>query len=170
MKKLLFTLFLSLLTLTMSAQIQRTFLGNTLGESTYAQVKANMAKKGYEISNSGNKDWAIFYNVNFAGYNCEQAYFYFSNDKFCFVSFILQESYLQDNLKETFNLLRKKLMAKYYMYNTVNEENSVSFKDLKTLNSLNIKNLDDSGKYCLYIGYSDNEILNSINKQNSDEL
>lgn len=45
MKKLLFTLFLSLLTLTMSAQIQRTFLGNTLGESTYAQVKANMAKK-----------------------------------------------------------------------------------------------------------------------------
>lgn len=129
-----------------------------------------MAKKGYEISNSGNKDCAIFYSVKFAGYNCEQAYFYFSNDKFCFVSFILQESYLQDNLKETFNLLRKKLMDKYYMYNTVNEENSVSFKDLKTLNTLNIKNLDDSGKYCLYIGYSDNEILNSINKQTSDEL
>ena len=41
MKKLLFTLFLSLLTLTMSAQIQRRFLGNTLGVSTPAQVKAN---------------------------------------------------------------------------------------------------------------------------------
>ena len=41
MKKLLFTLFLSLLTLTMSAQIQRKFLGCTLGISTPAQVKAN---------------------------------------------------------------------------------------------------------------------------------
>ena len=170
MKRIIFTLLLTLLTLTMSAQIQRTFLGNTLCESTYAQVKANMAKKGYEISNSGNKDCAVFYSVKFAGYNCEQAYFYFSNDKFCFVSFILQESYLQDNLKGTFNLLRKKLMDKYYMYNTVNEENSVSFKDQKTLNTLNIKNLDDSGKYCLYIGYSDNEILNSISNQTSDEL
>ena len=66
MKKIAFTFLLILLTLTMSAQIQRTFLGNTLGESTYAQVKANMAKKGYEISNSGNKDCAIFYNVKFA--------------------------------------------------------------------------------------------------------
>lgn len=43
MKKLLLSLFLSLLTLTMSAQIQRKFLGNTLGVSTYAQVKENMA-------------------------------------------------------------------------------------------------------------------------------
>lgn len=170
MKKLLFTLFLSLLTFTMSAQIQRTFLGNTLGESSYAQVKANMSKKGYAISPGSNKDCIIFNSVNFAGYNCEQAYFYFSNDKFCFVSFILQESYLQDHLKETFNSLRKKLMDKYYMYNTVNEENSVSFKDLKTLNTLNITSLDDSGKYFLLLGYSDNEILNSINKQNSDEL
>lgn len=41
MKKLLFTLFLSLLTLTMSAQIQGRFLGCTLGVSTPAQVKAN---------------------------------------------------------------------------------------------------------------------------------
>ena len=41
MKKLLFTLFLSLLTLTMSAKIQGRFLGCTLGVSTPAQVKAN---------------------------------------------------------------------------------------------------------------------------------
>ena len=145
------------------------FIENLLIGTIIYSIKLNNGNKDIWFD-SGNKDCSVFYSVKFAGYNCEQAYFYFSNDKFCFVSFILQESYLQDNLKETFNLLRKKLMDKYYMYNTVNEENSVSFKDQKTLNTLNIKNLDDSGKYCLYIGYSDNEILNSISNQTSDEL
>ena len=77
MKKLLFTLFLSLLTLTMSAQIQRTFLGCTLGVSTPAQVKANMAQKGYSPSDTSNKGCYIYDNINFAGFSNTQAFFLF---------------------------------------------------------------------------------------------
>ena len=80
MKKLLFTLFLSLLTLTMSAQIQRTFLGNTLGVSTYAQVTSNMTQKGYSLDKASDKDCAIYNYVKFAGYDCKSAYFYFHNN------------------------------------------------------------------------------------------
>ena len=77
MKKLLFTLFLSLLTLTMSAQIQRTFLGCTLGVSTPAQVKANMAQKGYRTPDTSNKGCYIYDNINFAGFSNTQAFFLF---------------------------------------------------------------------------------------------
>lgn len=88
MKKLLFTLFLSLLTLTMSAQIQRKFLGCTLGVSTPAQVKANMAQKGYRPSDTSNKGCYIYDNINFAGFSNTQAFFFFTK-----ISFILSVLY-----------------------------------------------------------------------------
>ena len=71
MKKLLFTLFLSLLTHTMSAQIQRKFLGCTLGVSTPAQVKANMAQKGYRPSDTSNKGCYIYDNISSFSNNSE---------------------------------------------------------------------------------------------------
>ena len=49
MKKLLFTFIISVLALDMSAQIQRTFLGNVLAVSTYEEVRTNMRNKGYEF-------------------------------------------------------------------------------------------------------------------------
>ena len=50
MKKILFTFIISVLALDMSAQIQRTFLGNVLAVSTYEEVRTNMRNKGYGIS------------------------------------------------------------------------------------------------------------------------
>ena len=111
MKKLLFTFIISVLALDMSAQIQRTFLGNVLAVSTYEEVRTNMRNKGYGISALINKDCAVYSDVKFAGYNCEEAYFNFIDNKFSMVTFIFEETSIKDT--DTFNSLKEKLISKY---------------------------------------------------------
>lgn len=55
MKKNIFIILLSLLTLNISAHIQHNFLGNILGVSAYDQVRYNMYDKGYINSAPHNK-------------------------------------------------------------------------------------------------------------------
>ena len=131
MKKLLFTLFLSLLTLTMSAQIQRTFLGNTLGVSTYAQVTSNMTQKGYSLDKASDKDCAIYNYVKFAGYDCKSAYFYFHNNYLKSVMFILEQSFQKESFNSEIEILRNKLIDKYALYIEKNDDYEIKFIDEK---------------------------------------
>lgn len=157
MKKILFTLILSLLTLTMSAQIQRKFLGNTLAVSTITQVKANMAKKGYKAT--ANKDYIVYSNVTFAGLECEKAIFFFHNNKFCMISFILNESYNKDQFKGQFESISNSLFEKYSPYNSVNQDDSVAFEDNATFVSLSPSNNNKKGIYIFSLAYFDKKLM-----------
>ena len=170
MKKLLFTLFLSLLTLTMSAQIQRTFLGCTLGVSTPAQVKANMAQKGYRPSDTSNKGCYIYDNINFAGFSNTQAFFYFYKNKLYLVSFILDHSFLGDSFDTKIDLLRERLLEKYSSYVCKSDYYDFVLNDNKTTNTLKRIFLNETGLYMLTLMYMDDKLLDEKEKSNSDEL
>ena len=170
MKKLLFTLILSLLTLTMSAQIQRRFLGCTLGVSTPAQVKANMAQKGYRTPDTSNKGCYIYDNVNFAGFSNTQAYFYFYKNKLYLVSFILDHSFLGDSFDSQIDLLREMLLKKYSSYVFKSDYYDLVLNDNKTTNTLKRMFLNDTGLYILTLMYMDDKLSDEKEKSNSDEL
>ena len=174
MKKLLFTFIISVLALDMSAQIQRTFLGNVLAVSTYEEVRTNMRNKGYGISALINKDCAVYSDVKFAGYNCEEAYFNFIDNKFSMVTFIFEETSIKDT--DRFNSLKEKLISKYPDFKHEEKEDVVLFYDNSTFLSLRNEISDSTSKYVLSISYWDfnltkEKLLNDMNKRNSyDEL
>lgn len=170
MKKILFTLILSLLTLTMSAHIQRKFLGNTLGVSTYAQVKANMAQKGYRLAESSDKDCAVYDNVKFAGYDCKNVYFYFYNNKLKLVTFILDQSFQKESFHTKIEVLRNRLIEKYALYILKNEDYEITFTDENTFISIGCPSLVDYNLYMLTINYMDNKLMDESKKSQSDEL
>lgn len=108
MKKILiFSLFF--ICLNASAQIQRTFLGNTFGD-TIAQVISKMRNNGYgdrKIS-----DELLYTNVSFGGVNGWNVHFRFNNGKFYCVEFIKN-----DNSKYTLLTdISKKIASKYPQY------------------------------------------------------
>lgn len=171
MKKIIFTLFISLLTLTISAQIQRTFLGNVLAVSTYEEVRTNMRNAGYRISNLINKDCTVYSDVKFAGYKCEEAYFHFIDNKFSMVTFIFEETSIKDT--DTFNSLKKKLISKYPNFKHEEKKDVVLFYDNTTFLSLRNEISDSTAKYILSISYWDfhltkKKLLNDMNKRNSN--
>ena len=174
MKKILFTFMISVLALNMSAQIQRTFLGNVLAVSTYEEVRTNMRNKGYRISDLINKDCAVYSDVKFAGYNCEEAYFNFIDNKFSMVTFIFEETSIKNT--DTFNSLKEKLISKYPYFNHEEKEDVVLFCDNSTFLSLRNEISDSTAKYVLSISYWDfnltkEKLVNDMNKRNSsDEL
>ncbi len=172
MKKILFTFIISVLALDMSAQIQRTFLDNVLAVSTYEEVRTNMRNKGYGISGLINKDCAVYSYIKFAGYNCEEAYFNFIDNKFSMVTFIFEETSIKDT--DTFNSLKEKLISKYPDFKQEEKENVVIFYDKSTVLSLRNEISDSTAKYVLSISYWDlnltkEKLLNDINKRNSND-
>lgn len=170
MKKLLFTLLLSLLTLAMSAQIQRTFLGNTLGVSTCAQVKSNMIQKGYRVAEGSGTDCLIFLNVKFAGCSCEKAFFYFHNKKLYMVSFLLEQSFIKDSFNQEIEILKDRLIYKYPQYITINEDDHLSANDGVTAVSVACSYLEEYYLHMLSLGYIDNKLMEEKIKSTSDEL
>lgn len=171
-RKAFLIFILSVLTLTVSAQIQRSFLGNVLGVSTYDQVRANMRDKGYHISSLFNKDCAVYRDVKFAGYNCEEVYFHFYDNKFYLVCFVLEETNLED--KDTYDSLRLKLINKYPDYKQDENKDVIKFFDSKTLLALRYEFSRNTAKQDLSISYWDfnlanTKIIKDINERNSDE-
>lgn len=169
MKRFIIILLFSKLALTMPAQIQRVFQGNVLGVSTYKQVSANMACKGYRPNNS-NKEYIVYSNVEFAGLKCEQAIYFFYSDKLYLVSFILNKAYAKEIFNGQFKSIKYSLFEKYERYNSVNDEDAVGFEDNKTFLSLGINNNNKKGIYILSIGYFDKKIMKEKDKSLSDEL
>lgn len=170
MKKLLLSLFLSLLTLTMSAQIQRKFLGNTLGVSTYAQVKENMAQKGYRMAEASDNKCALFENVKFAGYDCKSAYFYFYNNRLKTVSFVLDQSFQKESFNSEIEVIRNKLIDKYALYIYKNDDYEINFTDDITVVAVGCPSLDDYNLYMLSLTYMDCKLMRESNNSNNDEL
>lgn len=171
-RKIIFTVLLSLLALNISAQIQRYFIGNTLGVSTYDQVRYNMYDKGYHTLADHRNDYAAYRDVKFAGYTCEEAYFNFYDNKFYMVSFIIEKAV---NTKEIFESLKDKLQNKYPNYKDEEKDDIVKFHDNTTLLILRNNTSDEKTENYLSLTYIDlnlskKRIVNEMNKNHSDEL
>lgn len=169
MKKTIFIFLISLLTLTMSAQIQRNFFGNTLGVSTYAQVKAKMTQKGYKASSS-DRNCVVYENVKFAGFTDVEAYLYFNKGKLYLVSLLLDKSFLSDSFDSKIELLRNKLLTKYSSYVSKSDFYDLVLSDDNTTSSLKRIYVEDFGQYMLTLTYMDNKIMDELSKKTSDEL
>lgn len=116
MKRFLLSLVLSLVVITVSAQIQRTFLGCTLGVSTKAFVKNAMTKKGYRLKRIDENEKYVYQNVKFIEYTCKEVCFSFYAGKLLSIDFFM-ESQININLPELeFKELRSILDAKYSAY------------------------------------------------------
>lgn len=168
MKKLLFTLFLSLLTLTMSAQIQRTFLGNTLCESTYEQVKNNMAQKGYRMIETQEGVSADFDNIKFSGYDCKTAIFNFYENKLYFVTFILGQSSQKEFINSKMEELRTDLTDKYAQYFDSDEDDILSFVDGNTFITASRSFVEKDNLYLIILNYFDIKLFQEAKKTNNE--
>lgn len=116
MKRFLLSLVLSLVVITVSAQIQRTFLGCTLGVSTKAFVKNAMTKKGYRLKRIDENEKYVYQNVKFIEYTCKEVCFSFYAGKLLSIDFFM-ENQINANLPEPeFKELRSILDAKYSAY------------------------------------------------------
>lgn len=116
MKRFLLSLVLSLVVITVSAQIQRTFLGCTLGVSTKAFVKNAMTKKGYRLKRIDENEKYVYQNVKFIEYTCKEVCFSFYAGKLLSIDFFM-ENQINHNLPEPeFKELRSILDAKYSAY------------------------------------------------------
>ena len=146
MKKIVITFLLTLLTLTMSAQIQRTFFGCSLGSSKNI-VKKNLIAKGYKLHFT--QQYIYIRNVKFGGEIYTAASFTFVNNKLCHVVINMSEddcSYFNSLYKD----VKNRIYNKYKDY----KEGEDLYRDTKTVCAITT-----SGNL-LKISYSDRNLLN----------
>ncbi|MCQ2145991.1 MAG: hypothetical protein MJZ16_00575 [Bacteroidales bacterium] len=114
MKRLITILFLVFISLNLSAQIQRTFLGCTIGEPIQS-VKDKLEKQGFKINNQSSIGQFHIRNAQFGGEYWWYVTFSISGEKLGYVEFKLHQ---EDG---EFKRLNDKLMTKYKDYYRSNE-------------------------------------------------
>lgn len=142
MKRFILSIALSLLVLTISAQIQRTFFGCTLGVSTKAFVKNAMIRKEYPLVVKNNK--YIYYDVKFGGLECAKVVFSFFSGKLFRVDIYIDNQSVKSLADQEYKKLHSLLDAKYSNYKIEDECNYeepywdlfCNYKDEKTSVSL----------------------------------
>lgn len=142
MKRFILSIALSLLVLTISAQIQRTFFGCTLGVSTKAFVKNAMIRKEYPLVVKNNK--YIYYDVKFGGFECAKVFFSFFSGKLFRVDIYIDNQSVKSLADQEYKKLHSLLDAKYSNYKIEDECNYeepywdlfCNYKDEKTSVSL----------------------------------
>lgn len=142
MKRFILSIALSLLVLTISAQIQRTFFGCTLGVSTKAFVKNAMIRKEYPLVVKNNK--YIYYDVKFGGFECAKVVFSFFSGKLLRVDIYIDNQSVKSLADQEYKKLHSLLDAKYSNYKIEDECNYqepywelfCNYKDEKTSVSL----------------------------------
>ena len=163
MKRILFISVLTILSLSVAAQIQRKFMGQTLGESTKSSVYNELKdKKAYYDKIDGDEVICIK-DVRFGGYSWDYAVFKFCDNKLMTVFFwVLGEPDLDnENSNPRWNDIRNRLSSKYDNYVIEDENDSKSYMDDKTY--LNISKTDGR----LLMGYSDLELAK--NQKDADD-
>lgn len=109
--KILFSFFFSLFVFTASGQMQRTFFGNTLGD-TKASVMQTMRLNGYTPTSTSNS-LISFDGLSFGGVSNWTVTFYFDNGvNFNHIKFVHSEN----SSYSIFRDLSSKLKVKYYQY------------------------------------------------------
>lgn len=143
MKRFILSIALSLLVLTISAQIQCSFFGCTLGVSTKAFVKNAMIRRGYHLVVKNNK--YIYYDVKFGGFECDKVVLSFFSGKLFRVDIHINNQNGDKSLADQeYKKLHSLLDAKYSNYKIEDECNYqepywelfCNYKDEKTSVSL----------------------------------
>lgn len=179
MKRFLLSLVLLLVVITVSAQIQRTFLGCTLGVSTKAFVKNAMTKKGYRLKRIDENEKYVYQNVKFIEYTCKEVCFSFYAGKLLSIDFFM-ESQINNNYRNLpeleFKELRSILDAKYSAYKEDEQfyDDYVSnwycrYWDVNTYINLQIYNRF-SVERLLGLSYIDLGLVKKRKQDSSDEI
>ena len=117
MKKALLIGLLLLSVLTASAQIQRKFLGFTLGVTTKTQIVNNLKSRNIKIHSD--QDDIYFENITFGGQQWSYVFISFVNGKMAKISFMKDdETTTLTHLKSIYDNLESSLNKKYYQYKT----------------------------------------------------
>lgn len=118
MKKFICILFVMCLPITSFSQIQKTFWGLSLGESTKQQVFDTMIENGYKGRIDPDNDFhrAYLKNFSFEGGTWQFVYFYFVDDKLSKVSFEYAESDSSSHAKDMFRTITDSMNKKYAAY------------------------------------------------------
>lgn len=168
MKKILLSLFICLCaTLTISAQIQRTFFGLTLGVSTKSDVERFYKEHGVVFDENNN----VINNVRFGGtrwggFSCSLV-----NGILYQVIFMENElSSSKENVNIVWDNFSNALYSKYSQYysNSLSKSESSTYIDEKTM--IRISNESMSGYDCVGISYTDLELMGKKIQVDQNEL
>ncbi len=169
MKNIVTVLILCFSFIFANAQIQRTFLGNTLGVTTWNNAKSTLSQKGLEIIDCNQQAGTILVgNVTFSSYPCEFATLYFHNGLFYKIFFFIKCAELESDILPVYNNFKKKLKNKYSSYITSDDDGSIMFEDKVSFIYLGhsySNNLYDTG-----LIYADKKIDNQRKQADNNEL
>lgn len=164
MKKVFFSLLISLIALTVSAQIQRSFLGCTL-TSSYQEIKDHLTQEKYDFESDD--DLIVVSNTKFAGFDCESVSFVFYKGKLLSVTISYESSYIKNDLLKTLGIFADKLDNKYSTFKVLDLEDAKVYMDDKTKCYLSIAG---TGKMWLYMSYKDKQLYDEREAENDSEL
>lgn len=168
MKQILFTLFL-FISLSINAQIQRTFFGLELCKATKQDVKEMLQSKGIQ-SNDYNVDNINIQDVTFGGITWDNILFQFDGDVFYSVVFGKKGFSLnKENVKKEVKSIEDILREKYSHFLMVDKEEHLIFCDLKTMASSSFTDVNGIAK-AYGLTYSDMATLSKISQKHKDEF
>ena len=169
MKKLILLTIALVVAVAANAQIQRTFFGLTLGQSTKQQVRTTLAKKGYKCHTMQGDD-ALFIqpsSLQFGGLSWDMALFRFYKGKLLSVSFSIADNF-SGIASETYKVLKAKIDQKYSDFYFSKNEIATYYLDEKTV--IILQNLYLNFKLNVTISYSDKDLQDQLLKASDDEL
>lgn len=145
MKNLLIIIILALSSQVISAQINRTFWGVTLGTSTPSQVKSMLVQKGYYVEKEPDGALCVkVNNVRFGGAVWTYISFLFVNNQLSQVWFQNNEKQSPIPIENSYDLLKDNLdkkYSKYYLSLRLDEQDEKKsyYSDEKTDILLNVR-------------------------------
>ena len=130
MKKIISIVLLLVCVLTASAQIQRNFLGFTLGVTTKTQVYNYLKNHCYKFSKDDLDDGYKVENISFGGYQWTVAFITFHKNKLCSIEFYDSDDFRpQEFLEGSYKNLSTSLDKKYHFYLSEQSPNSKHYSD-----------------------------------------
>lgn len=168
MKRTLSICLLLLCVLSASAQIQRNFLGYTLG-STTKSVIYNKYKTNKLFHRYANGDFCVG-DITFAGQKWDVVMFEFTNNKLASIQFFLTEPISSiSEMDIVWDRLSGRLLEKYSdYYREASTSDVLQFVDSKTFLSLMYRSINYSKG--LALRYSDRDLTRQQTQSEIDEL
>ncbi len=170
MKRTISICLLLLCVLSSSAQIQRNFLGFTLGESTKEQVYNELVKQNFDVWGDPNFDtYVVNDHIPFAGYIWTTLSVSFYNNRLYNITFIDGDS-TTEALIDKFIQINQSLNKKYIDYLISDATTVKHYEDSDTHIMLQCDYSSISSKVQLSLTYAYMPLLKLKKSQEEDEL
>lgn len=169
MKKIVIILILCFPFILADAQIQRTFLGNTLGVTTWNNAKTILSQKGLEIIDNNQQTGTIVVgNVTFSGYPCDFATLHFHKGVFYKIFYYIKCAEIESDILPVYNNFKEKLKNKYSSYITSDDDDSIMFDD--QVSFIYLGHSYSNEMYDTGLIYADKKLDNQRKQADNDEL